>query len=47
MGKDNIKQSSKKMVALRMSIGQHVPPGFEDKSDHPHFINARQVLAIT
>ena len=40
MAKDDIKQSSEKMIALRISVQQHVP-GFEDKSDQPNFIIAR------
>jgi hypothetical protein len=41
LAKNDIKQSTKKMVALRMAIQHHVP-GFEDKNDHPEFIIGRQ-----
>ena len=40
VAKDDIKQSSEKMIALRISVQQHVP-GFEDKSNQPNFIIAR------
>jgi hypothetical protein len=39
-GKNDAKQSSEKMVALRMAIQHHVP-GFEDKSHRLEFIIAR------
>jgi hypothetical protein len=40
LAKNDIKQSSEKMVALRMAIQHHVPR-FEDKSDRPELIIAR------
>jgi hypothetical protein len=40
LAKNDIKQSSKKIVALRMAI-QHQVPRFGDKSNRPEFIIAR------
>jgi hypothetical protein len=40
LAKNGIKQSYKKMVAIRMAIQHHVP-GFEDKSNRPEFIIAK------